>query len=78
MAQEGRTACPSARTPSRFVAVMWSGWQRITAVALFLVVAVGATAHHVYETHLSSSYAPILQAAMISSYRLTLSNINKR
>jgi len=40
----------------------------ITAMALLLVVAAGATAHHVYETHLSSGYAPILQAAMTSSY----------
>ena len=40
----------------------------VTAMALLLVVAAGATAHHVYETHLSSSYAPILQAAMIGSY----------
>jgi hypothetical protein len=40
----------------------------ITAMALFLVVAAGATAHHVYETRLSSGYAPILQAAMTSSY----------
>ena len=40
----------------------------ITAMALLLVVAAGATAHHVYETHLSFSYAPILQAAMTSSY----------
>jgi hypothetical protein len=40
----------------------------ITVMALLLVVAAGATAHHVYETHLSSGYAPILQAAMTSSY----------
>ncbi len=40
----------------------------ITAMALLLVVAAGATAHHVYETHLSSGYAPILQVAMTSSY----------
>jgi hypothetical protein len=40
----------------------------ISAMALLLVVAAGATAHHVYETHLSSGYAPILQAAITSSY----------
>ena len=40
----------------------------ITVMALLLVAAAGATAHHVYETHLSSGYAPILQAAMTSSY----------
>jgi hypothetical protein len=40
----------------------------VTAMSLLLVVAAGATAHHVYETHLSSGYAPILQAAMTSSY----------
>jgi hypothetical protein len=40
----------------------------ITAMALLLVVAVGATAHHVYETRLSSSYTSILQSAMTSSY----------
>jgi hypothetical protein len=42
--------------------------KRISAISLLLVVAAGATAHHVYETHLSSGYAPILQAAMTSSY----------
>ncbi len=40
----------------------------ITALALLLAVAAGATAHHVYETHLSSGYAPILQVVMTSSY----------
>ena len=40
----------------------------ITAMVLLLVVAVGATAHHVYETHMSSSYTPIVQAAMTNSY----------
>lgn len=40
----------------------------ITAMALLLVVAAGATAQHAYETHLSSGYAPILQVAMTSSY----------
>jgi hypothetical protein len=40
----------------------------ITAMALFLVVAAGATAHYVYETRLSSGYTPILRAAMTSSY----------
>jgi hypothetical protein len=40
----------------------------ITALALLLVVAAGATAHHVYEKRLSYGYALILQAAMTSSY----------
>jgi hypothetical protein len=40
----------------------------ITAIALLLVVAADATAHHVYETRLSPGYAPILQAAMTRSY----------
>ena len=40
----------------------------ITAMALLLVVAAGATAHHVYEKRLSYGYALILQAAMTSSY----------
>jgi hypothetical protein len=40
----------------------------ITAMALLLVVAAGATAYHVYETRLSSGYAPILLDAMTSSY----------
>jgi hypothetical protein len=40
----------------------------IIVMALLLVVAAGATTHHVYETRLSSSYAPILQAAMTRSY----------
>ena len=40
----------------------------ITVMSLLLVVAAGATAHNVYETHLSSGYAPILQVAMTSSY----------
>jgi hypothetical protein len=40
----------------------------ITAMTLLLAVVAGVTAHHVYETHLSSGYAPILQAAMTSSY----------
>jgi hypothetical protein len=40
----------------------------ITALATLLVVAAGATAHHFYETRLSSGYGPILQAAMTSSY----------
>jgi hypothetical protein len=40
----------------------------ITVMALLLVVAAGATAHHFYETYLSSGYAPILQGAMTSSY----------
>jgi hypothetical protein len=40
----------------------------ITALATILVVAAGATAHHFYETRLSSGYGPILQATMSSSY----------
>jgi hypothetical protein len=40
----------------------------ITALALLLVVAAAATAHHVYEQRLSYGYALILQAAMTSSY----------
>ena len=40
----------------------------ITALAFLLVVAAGATAHHVYEKRLSYGYALILQAAMTSSY----------
>jgi hypothetical protein len=43
----------------------------ITALATLLVVA-GATTHHLYETHLSSGYAPILKAT------LQLSNIEER
>jgi hypothetical protein len=41
-------------------------------MATILVVATGATAHHLYETHLSSGYAPILKAT------LQLSNIEER
>jgi hypothetical protein len=37
---------------------------KITALVLILIVAAGATAHHVYETHLSFGYAPILRAAL--------------
>jgi hypothetical protein len=51
--------------------------KRITAVSLLLVVAAGATAHHVYETHLSSGYAPILQAAMTSSYEERTAEIHE-
>src|SRR5271170_1452647 len=40
----------------------------VTALALLLVAAAGATAHHVYEKRLSYGYALILQAAMTSSY----------
>jgi hypothetical protein len=40
----------------------------ITALALLLVVAAGATAYHVYEIRLSHGYALILQTAMTSSY----------
>jgi hypothetical protein len=40
----------------------------ITALALLLVVAAAATAHHVYEKRLSHGYALILQTAMTSSY----------
>jgi hypothetical protein len=37
----------------------------LTASALILVVAVaGGAAHHLYETHMSSGYAPILRAAL--------------
>jgi hypothetical protein len=36
------------------------------AGAIFLVAAVGAAAHHLDETHLSSRYAPILKAALQS------------
>jgi hypothetical protein len=36
----------------------------IAALTTFLVVVAGATAHHLYETHLSSGYAPILKAAL--------------
>jgi hypothetical protein len=40
----------------------------ITALAFLLVVAAGATAHHVYEKRLSYGYALILQTVMTSSY----------
>jgi hypothetical protein len=40
----------------------------ITALALLLVVAAGATAYNVYEKRLSHGYALILQTAMTSSY----------
>jgi hypothetical protein len=40
----------------------------IIALATILVVAAGVTAHHVYETHLSSGYAPIFKAAMMGTY----------
>jgi hypothetical protein len=43
----------------------------IAALTTLLVVA-GATTHHLYETHLSSGYAPILKAT------LQLSNIEER
>jgi hypothetical protein len=36
----------------------------ITALTTLLIVAAGPTAHHLYETHLSSGYAPILRAAL--------------
>jgi hypothetical protein len=36
----------------------------IAALTTLLVVAAGPTAHHLYETHLSSGYAPILRAAL--------------
>jgi hypothetical protein len=39
----------------------------ITALTTLLVVAAGPTAHHLYETHLSSGYAPILKATLQSS-----------
>jgi hypothetical protein len=41
--------------------------RRITDISLLLVVATGAAALQVHETHLSSGYAPILRAAMTSS-----------
>jgi hypothetical protein len=44
----------------------------IAALTTLLVVAAGPTAHHLYETHLSSGYAPILTAT------LQLSNIEER
>jgi hypothetical protein len=37
---------------------------RITALTTLLIVAAGPMAHHLYETHLSSGYAPILRAAL--------------
>ena len=37
---------------------------RIAALVLILVAVTGVTAHHVYETHLSSGYARILRAVM--------------
>jgi hypothetical protein len=37
---------------------------RIAALTTLLVVAAGPMAHHLYETHLSSGYAPILRAAL--------------
>jgi hypothetical protein len=40
----------------------------IATMALPLVVVVVTTAHHVYETNMSSGYVRILQAAMTSSY----------
>ena len=40
----------------------------LTAMALLLVVATVATTYRVYEAHLSSGYASILQAATTSSY----------
>lgn len=42
--------------------------RRISAISLLLVVAVGAAALQVHETHLSSGYAPILRSAMTSSF----------
>jgi hypothetical protein len=40
----------------------------ITDMALLLVVAAGAAALQVHETHLSSGYPPILRSAMTSSF----------
>jgi hypothetical protein len=40
----------------------------ITSLALLLVEAASVTAHHVYETHLSSAYAQILRATLQSSH----------
>jgi hypothetical protein len=39
---------------------------RIT-LAILLVFAAGATVHHLYEQHLSSSYAPVFRAAMMGT-----------
>jgi hypothetical protein len=39
----------------------------ITSLAVLLVEAASVTAHYVYETHLSSGYAPILRATLQSS-----------
>lgn len=40
----------------------------ITAMVLLLAAAAGATAHHDYDTHLSSGYASILRATLQSSH----------
>jgi hypothetical protein len=39
----------------------------IITLAILLVFAAGATAHHLYEQRLSSSYAPIFKTAMMGS-----------
>jgi hypothetical protein len=40
----------------------------ITSLAVLLVEAASVTAHHIYETHLSSGYAPILRAILQLSH----------
>jgi hypothetical protein len=40
----------------------------VVALAVIGSAAAGATAHHLYENHLSSGYAPIFKAAMTGSY----------
>jgi hypothetical protein len=40
----------------------------VTSLAALVVEAAGVTAHHVYDQHLSSGYAPILKATLQSSH----------
>jgi hypothetical protein len=40
----------------------------ITSLMLLLVAVAGTAAHHLYEQHLSSGYAPILRATLQSSH----------
>jgi hypothetical protein len=49
----------------------------ITALAILLVVAAGVSAHHLYEQHLSSGYAPIFKAAMTGSYEERIQYIHE-
>jgi hypothetical protein len=44
--------------------------KRISAsfLAVLLIASAGAAVHHIYETHLSSGYAPILRATLQSSH----------